>query len=583
MHYDEVSDSSDEDEQHDDSAQRPRPVSAEKQLRRTILSDYVTAQAQKLTNEALRKASRSPDEERLSIRNLLANEEGRKITTSREYQIELCERAKLGNIIAVLDTGSGKTHIAVLLMQHVLEQEVEGRAAGKLPRVAFFLANSVALVMQQHSVLSENLPHAVEALCGAMNVDLWTQSVWTKHCEQNMAFVCTAEVLYQCLWHGFLTIDQINLLVFDEAHHAKKGHPYAKIIRDFYLSQEDPARRPKIFGMTASPVDVKIGEVYDAAMDLERMLQAQIVTTSNLELLQTFVSRPQESVARYFLHPATFATPLCQQMKARYGDVEAFQKLFEAVEEAARELGPWCADLYWESALSEAEAKKKETRTEKAFRKKGDHESVLAKQDEQIAKLREAAEFIQSFEFGKPSLNATSLSNKVSILHDFLHQYFSRPSDARCIVFVTRRVTARILTEVFVRHEERPAHLRPGLLVGNARSDDVSITFRQQFLDLQKFRRGDINCLFATSIAEEGLDIPACNVVVRFDPCTSMIQYVQSRGRARHHNSKFLHMIESGNAEHDWLLQNVRTSEVSTDRAYNDSQLIVTGGYADLL
>jgi endoribonuclease Dicer len=37
--------------------------------------------------------------------------------------------------------------------------------------------------------------------------------------------------------------------------HTKKGHPYARIIKDYYLAESDMSLRPKIFGMTASPVD----------------------------------------------------------------------------------------------------------------------------------------------------------------------------------------------------------------------------------------------------------------------------------------------------------------------------------------
>ena len=73
--------------------------------------------------------------------------------------------------------------------------------------------------------------------------------------------------------HSFITINQINLLIFDEAHHAKKNHAYARfetiavhevpelifgrIIKDFYISEVDPLKRPKVFGMTASPVDAR--------------------------------------------------------------------------------------------------------------------------------------------------------------------------------------------------------------------------------------------------------------------------------------------------------------------------------------
>lgn len=62
-----------------------------------------------------------------------------KLHDPREYQLELFERAKKDNTIAVLDTGSGKTLIAVLLLRHVLDQELEDRAKGLDHRVAFFM------------------------------------------------------------------------------------------------------------------------------------------------------------------------------------------------------------------------------------------------------------------------------------------------------------------------------------------------------------------------------------------------------------------------------------------------------------
>jgi len=76
-----------------------------------------------------------------------------------------------------------------------------------------------------------------------------------------------------------------------------------------------------------------------------------------------------------------------------------------------------------------------------------------------------------------------------------------------------------------------------------------------------KFRKGEINCLFSTSVAEEGLDVPNCNLVIRFDMYKTMIQYVQSRGRARKANSGFIHMIETGNSIHSQLLSEVRFQE----------------------
>jgi hypothetical protein len=41
-------------------------------------------------------------------------------------------------------------------------------------------------------------------------------------------------------------------MIFDECHHARKNHPYNGIMREYF--QCSPEVRPKVFGMTASPV-----------------------------------------------------------------------------------------------------------------------------------------------------------------------------------------------------------------------------------------------------------------------------------------------------------------------------------------
>jgi endoribonuclease Dicer len=58
------------------------------------------------------------------------------------------------------------------------------------------------------------------------------------------------------------------------------------------------------------------------------------------------------------------------------------------------------------------------------------------------------------------------------------------------------------------------------------------------------FRTNKANILVATSVAEEGMDIPACNVVIRFDPIQTPVSMIQSRGRARQENSTFIVMEE---------------------------------------
>ncbi|OCK73731.1 endoribonuclease dcr-1 [Lepidopterella palustris CBS 459.81] len=540
-------------------AHGPKTSSEKRKAQNEIFKAWASKKTEAITAEEIKEVIRGTEDESLSIKEILAKQEASSmITNPRDYQTELFQKAKGENIIAVLDTGSGKTHIATLLLRYVIDEELRHRADGKASRISFFLVNSINLVFQQANVLRCGLDHNVEGICGAMGCDLWVKKTWDKHFTNNMVVVCTADVLVQCLMHSFISIEHINLLIFDEAHHAKKNHSYARIIKDYYLAQEDQSKRPKIFGMTASPVDAKV-DVKEGARELEKLLHSKIATTSDLSLIRNNISRPTEEVVLYSRLLAPFETTLYQQLKARFGGIKTFQKFFDTSKKVSSELGRWATDMYWSFAFSEEEALKIEMREERKFhaQKIG---KPIAKLDEEIALLREAAQAIKDHGFGTPEPNSQNLSTKVLLLHEWLQLYFSRTSDSRCIVFVECRHTARLLHLIF-SHLGGP-HLHGGMLVGvNSTIGDLNISLRQQVLTVAAFRKGELNCLFATSVAEEGLDIPQCNLIVRFDLYRTMISYVQSRGRARHKNSKYLHMVEMDNATHRQAVFEARSSE----------------------
>lgn len=62
--------------------------------------------AEAVTKDDVQTAIKVSRDDELSIRNLIAKQDyGKRISDPREYQIELFERAKEQNTIAVLDTG----------------------------------------------------------------------------------------------------------------------------------------------------------------------------------------------------------------------------------------------------------------------------------------------------------------------------------------------------------------------------------------------------------------------------------------------------------------------------------------------
>jgi endoribonuclease Dicer len=110
---------------------------AQNEVMRAFAANISAHVTQKEVDEA---ASKSSNEEQLSIRDILAGQATNvRITNPRDYQTELFQRAKTQNTIAVLDTGTGKTHIATLLLRHVLEEELENRSKGCVHKTAFFL------------------------------------------------------------------------------------------------------------------------------------------------------------------------------------------------------------------------------------------------------------------------------------------------------------------------------------------------------------------------------------------------------------------------------------------------------------
>ena len=89
------------------------------------------------------------------------------------------------------------------------------------------------------------------------------------------------------------------------------------------------------------------------------------------------------------------------------------------------------------------------------------------------------------------------------------------------------------------RKSRKPKVLDENIMINHKRLLSVSSTFKDQMTTIDKFRKSQINVLVATSVVEEGFDIPECNLVISFQEPQSLTKIVQLRGRARQAKSTY--------------------------------------------
>ncbi|KAG0057140.1 Dicer-like protein 1 [Linnemannia elongata] len=465
----------------------------------------------------------------------------------RQYQIELFQKAEAGNVIAVMDTGSGKTLVAVMLIREMLRREREAQRGPKERKISFFIVNNVPLVFQQAAVIRSNCDAEVTMLCGAMDTKKFSEDLWGETYKNVDVVVLTAQILLDLFHHGFVQMSRVNLLIFDECHHARKDHPFCCIMKDFYHVHDlDRAQRPKVFGMTASPSSDIGSKLYHTASELEKLMDAKVFTVDKEEVKQ-FVERPLEFVVQYNPAPGYRTTKLTSVLRSKCFMVPSLNPIFESVQFNLSHLGSWCVDSLWRVYI------------ENMARREG---SIKQLPEE----IRTALDVVKAWTYPNPAVDIKQMSPKVMKLIQILRVAGKSWSEDFCgIIFVQRRDTAIALCLLLQELEEFREIFRVQVLAGH--SDEnysvLKMKFQEQNDIISNFRSKVYNLLVSTSVAEEGLDIQPCNVVIRFDPITTTISYIQSRGRARQKNSRYIMMMEYDNRGEEAALEKIQIGEKS--------------------
>ncbi|KAF9264929.1 P-loop containing nucleoside triphosphate hydrolase protein [Marasmius fiardii PR-910] len=513
---------------------------------------------------------------------------------TRGYQREMLEESLRRNIIIAMDTGSGKTHIAVLRLK--IEVERESR------KISWFFAPTVSLCEQQHMVIDQALPVPVGLITGSKNPDQWKDTnLWRTVLEKYRVVVSTPQVLLDALRHGYIVMGRdISLLIFDEAHHAVEGDPYNRIMQEFYkvlpprpktteVSLSDMIR-PMIMGLTASPI---YGGNVDRAFNMiEHNLDSVIVSPLlHREELAQYVHRP---IFKHILYHRPNVSELFSPNLAALGyaienlDIED-DPYVKSLRRSLSSISPGSAEYRRIDGKLSKVISKEDTFTHKGLRDcKRTAEAILVDVGywaaewfiwEVLCNAKQAADplrrmmktwkleekvylldIINTIHITPPSYApddvANGLSDKIVALIQCL--LAEKEEAEKCnavfsgLVFVQRRDVVLALKEVLSNHPVIASAFQVGSLLGTSdsghRHSMMDITRRMVKETpseiLGEFRIGEKNLIVSTSVAEEGIDIQACRCVIRWDLPPNMASWAQSRGRARKERSTFVLMFE---------------------------------------
>jgi ERCC4-related helicase/DNA-binding transcriptional ArsR family regulator len=451
----------------------------------------------------------------------------------RLYQKTIADAAAARNTLVILPTALGKTVISAIVAAHVLAQYRDAKV--------LVMAPTRPLVMQHRDSFLRLLtlrPQDTLLLTGKTAPE-YRRALWEG--EARVVF-STPQVVRNDLWEQRLSLEAYGLLVFDECHRAVKKYAYTDIAAS-YVAQ---ARYPLILGMTASP-GAQLERILNVCRnlyieqvayrseedpDVKPYIQPIVVDWWRVDLPKEYVHvrsliRGMLDRRLYWLYQRGILKRRPEYATRRSlieaGDELRF-RLEESIEEERR--GIFTAIINQSLALTLFHMLELlETQglwtlnafLDKVTREKSEKRSyaILVKEPE----YQSLRQYGDTFPVEHPKLGALR-----QIVGD---QVRGKPS-SRMLVFTQYRDTASHL----VAELNTVDGVRAARFVGQAsKLRDKGLTQEEQAERIRMLEDGEVNVLVATSIAEEGLDIPAVDRVIFYEPIPSEIRYIQRRGR----------------------------------------------------
>ena len=445
----------------------------------------------------------------------------------RDYQSNIAHAALEEPTLVVLPTGMGKTVIALYVIAETLR-----RSDGKV----LFMAPTKPLVEQHAKFLREHLLGFEPVVFTGEVPPSQRKELW----ESERLVVSTPQVVANDMDSGILSLKPFDLIVFDEAHRASGDYAYVSIGKKF----SDTGGLA--LGMTASPgSDVsKIAEVCENLgitwVEIRSELDEDVVEYTQQVKTEFISVGMQEGMARIVAHLRQILDEQVAKLRAA-GFVDpkkpvSTRDLLTAGATIRAQLNSGKKSYHlFKIASVQALAMKVNHGIELAETQgRGALENYFEKQvrqAEENKRSKAVRDLVKDSRFQEARNSLYKMANdhpKLTKMMPLLRQQFASKPESKVIVFTHYRDTCDLITK---RLEEIEG-VRPVRFVGQAsKGEDIGLKQKEQREVIDKFRGEEYNVLVATSIAEEGLDIPATDLVIFYEPVPSEIRTIQRRGR----------------------------------------------------
>ncbi|CAC5394241.1 DDX58 [Mytilus coruscus] len=342
-----------------------------------------------------------------------------------------------------------------------------------------------------------------------------------------------------------ISIREFTLIVLDECHHTYDNSNYNELMAYYRKAKygEKLSSLPQILGLTASPGTKKAKDLNSAKHHLRTVMtnlavsKLSIVKRNEEELLQ-YTTIP-EKVSSFLIDHMNdcrdlydaLNNPPKQRTEIRY--IQWIAETKDKVEHVLHKdpkiprLLHACfrhLELYTEclevNSLLEVDQVCNVITQGYADESAASQNAKTDEETEIVNKLKEV--FVDIREIGRKIEKNPDVKAVIELLD---REYQKCKEDSRFLIFVKTRATARALTDVL------PDYLRSTYLTGSHKCiAEDGLPPDEQIAVLENFRNGDHLCAVATSVASEGLDIPLCNLMIRYRFRANEISSLQMRG-----------------------------------------------------